>query len=423
MLPITDGWTDWEEVVENKQALKMIEWLDEERRKDKATIARLEERISQQNELIGQLTRRLNGVESDQNAMRNMYLPAGRYDDILQQFRTELRQAIEQIEDRRSIAEREAERRNQIARDGIIRPVRELGDRLEKLERIIDELPAMRIEGERLGAQIVALQQMMDDINRLSDEPDRRLTFLEEQRRQDARRISEIQAEIPEIQKQIDQQRPKLELLEEMALRTEKRVLEIQAGEREQREQIQQFIDQQTLLIHQRDQQLQELTATIGAYDEDMLRYMERFESWSETYRQMKKIVDDFERISDRLERRINEVAEMQRLSEERFRQEWNEFAADDQKRWKQFTLTNDEAWREHDERYEKDVAELSQLVDRFVPLEDGIERLWQLERARSRLYAEQYQAMLNEFDRPAGQKQPSPPSAPSGARAWGNGG
>ncbi|MBN1287959.1 MAG: hypothetical protein JXB47_21350 [Anaerolineae bacterium] len=416
--------------MEERQLTKMIEWLDEERRKDKAAIARLEERISQQNELIGQLTRRQNGMESDQSAMRNMFLPMERYDDFLQQFRTELRQTIEQIEDRRSLAERETERRNQIAREGIIRPVRDLSDRLEKMERGTEELPSLRVELERVANQMMTIQQRMDDLTRLSDEPERRLTFLEEQRRQDARRISEIQTELPEVHKQIDQLRPKIELLEEMALRNEKRVLEIQEGEREQRTQIQQFIDQQTLLIHQRDQQIQELVSSIGAYDEDMLRYMERFESWSETYRQMKKIVDDFERISDRLERRINEVAEMQRLSEERFRQEWNEFSADDQKRWKQFTLTNDETWREHDKRYEKDVTDLKRLHERFPPIEESLDRLWQLERARARLYAEEYQTLVRDHDQVDGKRVnkavtgPLPPPPPPGRRVWeGNGG
>jgi chromosome segregation ATPase len=393
-------------MVEDKQTVKMIEWLDEERRKDRGAIARLEEQISQQNGLIGQLTRRLNGLESDQSAMRDMFLPVGRYDDILQQLRTELRQAIEQIEDRRSIAERESGRRDQIAREGIIRPVRELGDRLDRFERTAEELPAVRVEIERLTGQFVTLQQRLDDVTRLSDEPERRLTFMEEKRRQDARRISELQTELPEIQKQVDQLRTKLELLEEMALRNEKRLLEILSSEREQREQIQQFIDQQSLLIHQRDQQIEELVSSVGAYDEDMLRYMERFESWAETYRQMKKIVDDFERIGDRLERRINEVAEMQRLSEERFRQEWNEFGADDQKRWKQFTLTNDEGWREHDKQYEQDMAELGQSHQRFPPIEESLERLWALERARARLYSEQYQALLQEYDRLDGQEQ-----------------
>jgi chromosome segregation ATPase len=366
-------------------------------------------------------------MESEQSAMRDMFLPADRYDDFLQQFRTELRQAIEQIEDRRSLAEREGERRNQIAREGIIRPVRDIGDRLDKLERSNEEVPALRVEVDRLSNQTMTLQQRIEDVTRMSDEPERRLAFLEEQRRQDARRISEIQTEMPEVHKSIDQLRPKIELLEEMSLRNEKRVLEIQDNERAQREQIQQFIDQQTLLIHQRDQQIQELVSGIGAYDEDMLRYMERFEAWAETYRQMKKIVDDFERISDRLERRINEVAEMQRLSEERFRQEWNEFNADDQKRWKQFTLANDEAWREHDKQYEADVGSLAELRERFTPIQESLDRLWALERDRARLYAETYQEMVHEHDRVDGKRgngEPLPPApSPPNRRVWGNGG
>jgi hypothetical protein len=222
---------------------------------------------------------------------------------------------------------------------------------------------------------------------------------LEEQRRQDSRRISDIQSEIPEVQKQIDATRPKLESLESMVLRNEKRIMDMQGAERDRREEIQQFIDQQTLLLQQRDQQVAELAKSIGAYDEDMRRYIERFETWAETHRQMKKIVEDFERIAERLGRRINEVAEMQRLSEERFRQEWNDWIADDQKRWKQFTLTNDEAWRNH----EKQLDQLRQSLDRVQsgldPVRDSIDRMWQLERARAQLYRERYQALLLQYD------------------------
>jgi hypothetical protein len=113
----------------------------------------------------------------------------------------------------------------------------------------------------------------------------------------------------------------------------------------------------------------------------------------------MKKIVDDFERIAERLGRRINEVAEMQRLSEERFRQEWNDWNADDQKRWKQFTLTNDEAWRNHDKQLDQVRQDAEIVQDALDPLKNSIDRLWQLERARAELYRDRYQALLLQFD------------------------
>lgn len=381
------------------QAARMIEWLDEERRRDKAMIATLEERLAQQQDTIDVLTKRLNGVESDQTTMRSQFVPNGRDTDLLEQLRKEMHQLIEATESKRLLAEREAERRAELSREGLARPLRELTEKVTRLERQQTEIPAIHVERDRVAAAVSALQQRVDDLFKKFEEPDRRLAFLEEQRRQDARRISETQSELPEIQKQIDSIKPKMALLEDLALRTDRRMQDIQNGERERREQIQQFIDQQTLLVQQRDQQIKELMEKFGEQDSLMQRNIERFETWAEAYREMKKIIDDFERIGDRLERRINEVAEMQRLSEERFRQEWNDWTSDDQKRWKQFTLSNDEVWRSHDKEFERYVQKISELQALFPPLQESLDRIWKLERERAKLYRETYQALILEHD------------------------
>jgi chromosome segregation ATPase len=381
------------------QAARMIEWLDEERRRDKTTIATLEERLAQQQETMSALSKRLNSIESDQTVIRTQLTPSGREAEIIDQLRKEMQQLIEGVEAKRLTAERETDRRSELGRENVMRPVRELTDRLDKLERQTSDLPTLQIERERLTDSVATLQQRADDLIKRLEEPDRRLSFLEEQRRQDARRLSEMQSEMPEIQKQIDSVRPKLTLLEDLALRTERRVQDVQNGDRERRDQIQQFIDQQTLLLQQRDQQIADLVKRFGEQDSVMQRNIERFETWSEAYRSMKKIVDDFERIGDRLERRINEVAEMQRLSEERFRQEWNDWTSDDQKRWKQFTISNDEVWRSHDKEFDRFVQKISELENMFPPIVDSLTRIWNLERARVQLYRERYQALLLEHD------------------------
>ncbi len=381
------------------QAARMIEWLDEERRRDKNTIATLEERLAQQQDAMNSLLRRINGLESDQTTMRSQFVPSGRDNELSEQIRKEMQQLIEMTEAKRLTAERENERRAELARENISRPLREVQEKVNKLERQQTEIPAIHSERDRVAAAVATLQQRMDDLIKKLEEPDRRLAFLEEQRRQDARRISETQSEIPEIQKQIDNIKPKLTLLEDLALRTERRVQEVQNGDRDRREQIQEFIDQQTLILQQRDMQIKDLVEKFGEQDSQMQRNIERFETWSEAYREMKKIIDDFERIGDRLERRINEVAEMQRLSEERFRQEWNDWTSDDQKRWKQFTLSNDEVWRSHDKEFERFVERISEMQSIFPPLQDSIDRIWKLERERARLYRESYQALLLEYD------------------------
>jgi hypothetical protein len=77
------------------------------------------------------------------------------------------------------------------------------------------------------------------------------------------------------------------------------------------------------------------------------------------------------------LERRSAEAAEMQRLAEERFRQDWAAFLADDQKRWTTHMLLRDEQWREHDRLNAKQLERLDTLEDQMAEALDLL-RHWQ---------------------------------------------
>lgn len=383
------------------QTVRMIEWLDEERRRDKSTIAQLEKRVQEQEAFIDQLKRQLNGLENDQSMFRQQFIHKDREHELLEIFRKEINQAIEGLEAKRLTAERESDRRNEAAREALAIPIRELEDRFNNINNLIQEIGTVRADRDRLMAAMAAIQQRMEDIVKKIEEPERRIAFLEEQRRQDNRRLSDVQTTLPELNKAIDQLRPKIDLIEGLTRNNERRIIEVQNMENMRREELQQFLDQQNLISQQRDQQMTDLNRRVSMYDDDMQRNLERFEAWSETHRQMKHIVDDFERIGDRLERRINEVAEMQRLSEERFRSEWNDWTADDQMRWKEFTVSNDELWR----KSERELQELRQLLRDtardLAPLRQNLDRLWKLQRAQAELYRERYQALLLEYDKP----------------------
>lgn len=385
--------------MDTNQIAQMIEWLDEERRRDKALIATLEERLAQQQQTIDTMSKRVNSVESDQTVMKEAFVPSQREHEIMDNLRKEMRQLLETGESRRLTAEREADRRHELSREALQRDIKDISEKLTKLERQSSTVAGLQTEGGRLADTVAVMQQQLNDIEKRFDEPDRRLAFLEEQRRQDAKRLSEIESELPEQRKQIDTVRPKVTLIEDLALRNERRVQEQDNLDRERRDQMQQFIDQQNLITQQRDQQINDITSKFGEHEKQMLDNIERFETWSQAYRDMKRIIDDFERIGDRLERRINEVAEMQRLSEDRFRQEWNDWRDDSQKRWKQLTLSNDEVWRNHDKEFSGYVSRLEELEVLLPEARDSIQRLWTLERKRADLYRERYSALISEYD------------------------
>ncbi|MFV1859739.1 MAG: hypothetical protein ACC647_10385, partial [Anaerolineales bacterium] len=92
----------------------------------------------------------------------------------------------------------------------------------------------------------------------------------------------------------------------------------------------------------------------------------ERIESYEETHRALRLLRDELEAVVERLDRRIAEVSEIQRLSEDRFKQEWSTFQADEHKRWSSFRLSSEEQWKEHDRQHRAISEQLEDHQDRL---------------------------------------------------------
>jgi hypothetical protein len=88
------------------------------------------------------------------------------------------------------------------------------------------------------------------------------------------------------------------------------------------------------------------------------------FQDWEVAQRTVKRVQETYEEIVQKFERRINEITEMQRLSEDRFRQEWVTLKADDQKRWTSFTLSQDETRKDSH-------TDMVKMEERLTALED----------------------------------------------------
>src|SRR5215510_2391636 len=76
----------------------MVAWLDEERRKDKALIIKLEERGAAQSALIEDQARRVQALEADLVSVRTASLSTSVFDEAISRLRTEVTAAIDQIQ-------------------------------------------------------------------------------------------------------------------------------------------------------------------------------------------------------------------------------------------------------------------------------------------------------------------------------------
>lgn len=351
------------------QTAQMVSWLDEERRKDKALITKLEERTASQAALIEDQTRRIHALEGEITAVRNKMLSITTFDESLARIRTEFAGALEQLQTRRDSSDQDLKKLRDMDREATIKALDEL--RQESTARLERELQIRKAEEERLSRVANELQVYATNLTKGLEEFERSLNFLEEQRRQDSRRISDMSGEVVEISKRTEGQKSKLELLEELARRNERSITQVSSDLVEFKQQRQAWIEQEALSAHQREQVMADMLRRMDGFSEDMEKFEKQVGSWADTHRTMKKQVEDFDRLADRVDRRLNEVAEVQRLSEERFRHEWEEFLQDDQKRWRQFTLTNEEARREHQRVVEDLQANMTRLLEQINQLTD----------------------------------------------------
>src|SRR5690606_3815004 len=155
----------------------------------------------------------------------------------------------------------------------------------------------------------VELQNYANSLSKGLEDFERSLTFLEEQRRQDTRRLSEINSEVAELIKRVDSQLPKIELLEELSRRNERRISEIAPKLVELKQQRQDWVEQQGLADQQRERTLNDMVRRMDSFAEDMLNFSKQVQGWADTHRKIKQQVEDFERIADRVERRLNEYS------------------------------------------------------------------------------------------------------------------
>jgi len=349
--------------MEPTQTTQMVAWLDEERRKDKALIVRLEERVAAQAALLEDLARRMQGQESDLATVRSTALTIGLFDESISRIRNELSAAIDQFENKPP--EPDFKRVGDMIRESTYKAIDDV--RQEVLSRIEREQQPRRAEEERLSRVALELQNYADSLAKNMDEFQRSLTYLEEQRRQDSKRLTDVHSGSTESSKRIEGLQAKSELLEELVRRNERSLTELSAGVLEIQQQ-RQTTQEQDMITHQQREKV--LTDTLRRVEDTMAGYSKQFENWVESARTMKKNIQEFERIAERVERRFNEVAEMQRLSEERFRHEWDDFQQDDQKRFRQFTLTNEEAWRENNRLTKtmvEDIARINETTNGLV--------------------------------------------------------
>jgi peptidoglycan hydrolase CwlO-like protein len=177
-----------------------------------------------------------------------------------------------------------------------------------------------------------------------------------------------------------------VEVLFSSTRKLEGRLTEVLTQNTERQEAQDTFIEKQAMQRVEFERTWKDWQAQIEKIDRQSIDVEQQFQSLENTHNDVKRLKASIEELQSRIERRINEITEVQRLADERFRQEWVTFKADDQKRWTNYTLTQDEQRNELSRNFQE-LGE--QLVDIRIGQQESQDLIQQMnEETEKRLQA-----------------------------------
>lgn len=361
--------------MEFEQLIKRLEWLDEERRKDKTTIAAMEERLTGLEGDLKAAQKKIKELSSSQS--KNIVTPARlkQLETALENQRADLVKYIDEQGGNHGQALQDAEKRIQVQFKTVTKSITELSKLKNLHAELKREFTARGDEEVRrnklLSGWEARMQQMVKDF----EDVHRTQKVLEESRKTELKRLADLQGDLTSARKRLDETREKHDLFTDDLRRLETRVNELITSEADRKQAQVNFIESQSMLQVERDRAWKEWENGVDSLNKNTDALERHLQEWEVAQRAVKRAQETYEDLIQKFERRINEISEMQRLSEDRFRQEWVTFKADEQKRWTSFTLSQDEIRNDLRAEMQKIQVQLTALGDQAQTQLDILEQ------------------------------------------------
>lgn len=390
---------DTTQTMDLTQAMQTIRWLDEERRKDKATIAALEEQAQTHEQQLAQQAARIQELQTSLAGVRGVLSQVTEFQQLISNYRDELVLQMDQREETRRKEQAESDRLRRMEFETLTTNLNRLEKELRVLPQYDEELNARRAETQRLNVAIQRLDTAVSDVSQRSDERVKSVTYLEEQRRADNRRISDLEQDSTDLHRRIETLNKKLPLLEDTLRKQTTRIDEaVQETKKYEKP-----IEELRISDFQREQKMKQYLDQGEQVAREMERIRAQTQGFLEQQQLVKRALEKLERFQARLEKRQNEVAEMQRVSEDRLRRQWEEWQDEQDKQQKKRDVITEERWRQQGQTNDEHLKRLNALHSAAELHRAQLDTLWETRRsdATNLLQSAQdiYEALVGPID------------------------
>ncbi|MBI2845394.1 MAG: hypothetical protein HYX86_02485 [Chloroflexi bacterium] len=322
----------------------LVNFLDEERRKDKALLLELEQRLENQAAQLSELASREAGLEDQMRRLQAELAALPSIEDTLERVKGEINQILEKYreERRRSEAESLALRQREMQEQA-----QALQALREEIKEQVEKMLAPQIsEVERLAGILVEFHQGTEALLEREREHHRRIDYLEGWAAQSAKKIGELELGLQEREKSTSQFLEKLRAEEE-----------------------------------ERRKETQKLPQAIESIRQAISSSKQEQEVWRKNRQDAEKTLAELQKLEKDLITRENEYGELLKLEGNRMRMEWKEWS------------------KEMEKSLEKSRAAIERQTTRENKRQKELLSLWQTQLEHFRQQLAQSEAWLKDLE------------------------
>ena len=349
-----------------EQLEKRVEWLDNERRNDKTNLASLQNRLIVLESENLNLRKQIKELELLITKNTNQIANFDKYENRIDRLNIDLTKQIRDVNERSELNLNEAIKRTKLEIEATRKSVAEIYPFTEALEPIRAEMRNYKVEDTRLARLIEELKVKIQEVSRFDEDYRRSLHLLEESRRQEAKRLTDLQGEVASVRKRLEETRGRFDSFSDSFRTLDTRIAELLTFEKDRKQAQSVFIEKVNNTMVDKDKTFASWEKRFVEIDKVNLNLNKQMEDLEAAREAVNKSVNGLDEVTQRFERRINEISEFQRLNDERFRQEWTGFKSDDVKRWTNYMLSQEEQSRENAQQF-KDLTTQLQEVDNLT--------------------------------------------------------
>lgn len=359
-----------------EQLEKRVEWLDNERRNDKTNLASLQNRLTAIETENITLRKQIKELEMALTKSNNQITYSDKFDNRIDRLNIDLTKQIRDVNERAEMNLNEVNKRIKLELDTTKRSIADIFSSIEQLKSLQNETKNLKVEDNRLARLIEELKAKILDVSRFDEDYRRSLHLLEESRRQEAKRLTDLQGEVVAVRKRVEETRSRFDTFTDSFRQLDGRITELQVFEKDRQEAQSAFIDRVNDSLLDKDKTFKAWEQRFSEIEKINLSLNAQMGDLESSRQAISKSLSSIDDVAARFERRINEITEIQRLNDERRQQEWTTFKSDDLKRWTNYTLSQEEQARNTASKLTEVAASLQELQNLSEQTRDDLDRL-----------------------------------------------